>query len=187
MHNPSITRFWVWLPSRVKFQQQKQPRIEAKIQRPGFKPVFSGFAAPRLTAKSVPVVDGFILKPWRRTKIKKSFTCVRNGDEWGAITTKVAILVADEKLDCLVNLKTFLLYQKLSSFLYGISAATWDLISIFRRKIWNLINQSKSDRIIIFTTHHLDEAEILSDCIAIIHQVWGAITTRRRYRSQMIS
>ena len=40
----------------------------------------------------------------------------------------------------------------------------------FLRHIWDLISQFKSGRTIIFTTHHLDEAELLSDKLAIIHQ-----------------
>jgi hypothetical protein len=45
------------------------------------------------------------------------------------------------------------------------------LYFFFRRKIWKLINEEKHGRTIILTTHNLDEAEILSDSIAIIHQV----------------
>ena len=41
---------------------------------------------------------------------------------------------------------------------------------IARRHIWNLISQFKEGRTIIFTTHHLDEAELLSDKLAIIHK-----------------
>ena len=41
---------------------------------------------------------------------------------------------------------------------------------IARRHIWDLISTFKSERTIIFTTHHLDEAELLSDKLAIIHQ-----------------
>ena len=42
---------------------------------------------------------------------------------------------------------------------------------VARRHIWNLIEKNKSNRAIILTTHHLDEAEILGDKIAIIHKV----------------
>ena len=41
---------------------------------------------------------------------------------------------------------------------------------IARRQIWDLIGHLKVGKIIIFTTHHLDEAEILSDKLAIVHQ-----------------
>ena len=41
---------------------------------------------------------------------------------------------------------------------------------IARRQIWQLITDFKKDRTIIFTTHHLDEAELLSDKVAIVHQ-----------------
>ncbi|XP_059086217.1 retinal-specific phospholipid-transporting ATPase ABCA4-like [Tigriopus californicus] len=41
---------------------------------------------------------------------------------------------------------------------------------IARRYIWDLITRFKHGRTILMTTHHLDEAEILSDRIAIIHK-----------------
>ena len=41
---------------------------------------------------------------------------------------------------------------------------------IARRHIWDLITYFKPGRCIIFTTHHLDEAELLSDKLAIIHK-----------------
>ena len=41
---------------------------------------------------------------------------------------------------------------------------------IARRHIWKLISEFKEGRTVIFTTHHLDEAELLSDKLAIIHQ-----------------
>jgi hypothetical protein len=41
---------------------------------------------------------------------------------------------------------------------------------IARRHIWDLITQHKEGKTIIFTTHHLDEAELLSDRLAIIHK-----------------
>ena len=40
-----------------------------------------------------------------------------------------------------------------------------------RRHIWQLIDRHKANRAIILTTHHLDEAEILADKIAILHKV----------------
>ena len=46
---------------------------------------------------------------------------------------------------------------------------------IARRHIWKLISEFKEGRTIIFTTHHLDEAELLSDKLAIIHQ--GSLLT----------
>lgn len=46
---------------------------------------------------------------------------------------------------------------------------------IARRHIWDLITAFKKDRTIIFTTHHLDEAELLSDKVAIVHQ--GSLLT----------
>ena len=45
-----------------------------------------------------------------------------------------------------------------------------NLFTFSHRHIWDLISQFKSGRTIIFTTHHLDEAELLSDKLAIIHQ-----------------
>ena len=42
---------------------------------------------------------------------------------------------------------------------------------IARRYIWNLIMEHKENRVIVLTTHHLDEAEILSDKITVVHNV----------------
>ena len=39
------------------------------------------------------------------------------------------------------------------------------------RYIWELIIKYKAGRTIILTTHHLDEAEILADRVAVIHKV----------------
>ena len=39
-----------------------------------------------------------------------------------------------------------------------------------RRQIWDLIVQQKRTRTVLLTTHHMDEADILSDQVAIIHQ-----------------
>lgn len=40
-----------------------------------------------------------------------------------------------------------------------------------RMKIWDIILEFRSGRTILLTTHYLEEADILSDRIAIIHQV----------------
>ncbi|GAB6025804.1 hypothetical protein CHUAL_011781 [Chamberlinius hualienensis] len=40
---------------------------------------------------------------------------------------------------------------------------------IIRRSIWDLVLRSKKGRTILLTTHHMDEAEILSDLVVIIH------------------
>ena len=40
-----------------------------------------------------------------------------------------------------------------------------------RMKIWDIILNFRAGRTILLTTHYLDEADILSDRIAIIHQV----------------
>mmetsp|Transcript_14544 Transcript_14544/g.22587 ORF Transcript_14544/g.22587 Transcript_14544/m.22587 type:complete len:212 (+) Transcript_14544:1488-2123(+) len=37
-----------------------------------------------------------------------------------------------------------------------------------RRRLWNMLNEYKHDRIIILTTHNMDEAEILGDNIGIM-------------------
>ncbi|KAM4874915.1 ATP-binding cassette sub-family A member 13 [Thomomys bottae] len=39
-----------------------------------------------------------------------------------------------------------------------------------RRSIWDILLKYQEDRTIIFTTHHLDEAEMLSDRVAILQQ-----------------
>lgn len=41
---------------------------------------------------------------------------------------------------------------------------------VARRKIWDLIVQQKRSRTVLLTTHHMDEAEILSDEVAVIHR-----------------
>ena len=37
-----------------------------------------------------------------------------------------------------------------------------------RRQMWNMLKEAKKDRIIILTTHYMDEADILGDRIAIM-------------------
>jgi ATP-binding cassette subfamily A (ABC1) protein 3 len=37
-----------------------------------------------------------------------------------------------------------------------------------RRKLWDMLKEYKNDRIIILTTHYMDEADILGDRIAIM-------------------
>lgn len=37
-----------------------------------------------------------------------------------------------------------------------------------RRKLWNMLKNYKSNRIIILTTHYMDEADILGDRIGIM-------------------
>ena len=37
-----------------------------------------------------------------------------------------------------------------------------------RRKIWDMLKKNKNDRILILTTHYMDEADILGDRIAIM-------------------
>lgn len=37
-----------------------------------------------------------------------------------------------------------------------------------RRQLWNMLKEQKKDRIIILTTHYMDEADILGDRIAIM-------------------
>ncbi|XP_006874597.1 PREDICTED: ATP-binding cassette sub-family A member 13-like [Chrysochloris asiatica] len=39
-----------------------------------------------------------------------------------------------------------------------------------RRSIWDILLKYREGRTVIFTTHHLDEAEVLSDCIAILQR-----------------
>lgn len=39
---------------------------------------------------------------------------------------------------------------------------------VARRKIWDLIVQQKQNRTVLLTTHHMDEADILSDQVAVI-------------------
>uniref|UniRef100_A0A672TIF0 ABC transporter domain-containing protein n=1 Tax=Strigops habroptila TaxID=2489341 RepID=A0A672TIF0_STRHB len=47
-----------------------------------------------------------------------------------------------------------------------------------RRSIWDVLLKYKAGCTLIFTTHHLDEAEVLSDHIAILHhgqlRCWGS-------------
>ncbi|XP_053517395.1 ATP-binding cassette sub-family A member 13 isoform X2 [Artibeus jamaicensis] len=39
-----------------------------------------------------------------------------------------------------------------------------------RRSIWDILLKYREGRTIVFTTHHLDEAEALSDCVALLQQ-----------------
>ncbi|XP_039703060.1 ATP-binding cassette sub-family A member 13 [Pteropus medius] len=39
-----------------------------------------------------------------------------------------------------------------------------------RRSIWDILLKYREGRTVIFTTHHLDEAEALSDCVAVLQQ-----------------
>lgn len=39
-----------------------------------------------------------------------------------------------------------------------------------RKQIWDFLSQLKTDRTIMLSTHHMDEAEVLGDRIAIISQ-----------------
>ena len=43
-----------------------------------------------------------------------------------------------------------------------------------RRKIWTMLKEYKKDRIILLTTHYMDEADILGDRIGVMTQ--GKIT-----------
>ncbi|XP_011891316.1 PREDICTED: ATP-binding cassette sub-family A member 3-like [Cercocebus atys] len=38
--------------------------------------------------------------------------------------------------------------------------------AISRRAIWDLLQRQKSDRTIVLTTHFMDEADLLGDCVA---------------------
>ena len=37
-----------------------------------------------------------------------------------------------------------------------------------RRETWEIIKQAKEDKIIILTTHYMDEAEFLADRVAVV-------------------
>ena len=39
-----------------------------------------------------------------------------------------------------------------------------------RRQLWNMLKEYKKDRIILLTTHYMDEADILGDRIGIMHE-----------------
>ena len=38
-----------------------------------------------------------------------------------------------------------------------------------RRELWNMLRKQKKDRVILLTTHYMDEADILGDRIGIMH------------------
>lgn len=42
--------------------------------------------------------------------------------------------------------------------------------SYSRRQIWNIIKENKNDKIILLTTHFMDEAEYLGDRIGILKE-----------------
>lgn len=44
-----------------------------------------------------------------------------------------------------------------------------------RRQLWNMLKEYKKDRIILLTTHYMDEADILGDRIGIMSN--GKVTT----------
>jgi len=45
----------------------------------------------------------------------------------------------------------------------------WDFDAVSRRRIWGVLNNiQKEGRSILLTTHYIDEAEILSNNVAII-------------------
>ena len=37
-----------------------------------------------------------------------------------------------------------------------------------RRETWDIIKRAKKDKIIIITTHYMDEAEVLADRVAVM-------------------
>lgn len=37
-----------------------------------------------------------------------------------------------------------------------------------RRKLWDLLKKKKGERIVVLTTHYMDEADILGDRIAVM-------------------
>jgi ATP-binding cassette subfamily A (ABC1) protein 3 len=39
-----------------------------------------------------------------------------------------------------------------------------------RRRLWDMLKKNKKDKIIIMTTHYMDEADILGDRIAIMSE-----------------
>jgi ABC-type multidrug transport system ATPase subunit len=41
---------------------------------------------------------------------------------------------------------------------------------VSRRKVWNLIEKVKHDRVVLLTTHSMEEADILGDKIAIMKE-----------------
>lgn len=61
------------------------------------------------------------------------------------------------------------------AFTYGPSLVVLDEPSsgvdpVARRQIWDLIIKHKKNRTILLTTHHFDEADLLSDRIIILHK-----------------
>ena len=55
-----------------------------------------------------------------------------------------------------------------------------------RREAWDIIQDAKKDRVIILTTHYMDEAEFLADRVAIVSkgslQACGsALFLKRKY------
>ena len=39
-----------------------------------------------------------------------------------------------------------------------------------RRQLWNMLKEYKKDRIVLLTTHYMDEADILGDRIGVMHE-----------------
>jgi ABC-type multidrug transport system ATPase subunit len=56
---------------------------------------------------------------------------------------------------------------------------------VSRRKVWNLIERVKHDRVVLLTTHSMEEADILGDKIAIMKE--GRIAAIGKYFCNRIS
>ena len=52
----------------------------------------------------------------------------------------------------------------------GLSAPHQGMDAVARRKVWDLILRVKEDRVMILTTHSMEEADVLGDRIGIMKE-----------------
>ena len=52
---------------------------------------------------------------------------------------------------------------------------TTGLDPLSRRNVWNAINWMKTDRVVVLTTHNMEEADFLGDNIMIMHNGQGKL------------
>ena len=53
--------------------------------------------------------------------------------------------------------------------MYTITEPSTGLDPLSRRQLWDMINWMKEDRVVILTTHSMEEADVLGDSIIILH------------------
>ena len=62
-----------------------------------------------------------------------------------------------------------------TSFITCYLEPTTGLDPVSRRHVWNAINIMKQDRVVVLTTHNMEEADFLADTIMIMHSGKGVV------------